>query len=750
MAIRKWSGATDDWTTAADWDTGVPGTDDDAVFDTGLGYQVTISTDVKIASLTFESDATLKENSGASLTLTGALVLRNGTLQLDGTTTLHGTTSLTNATVEVQAGTLEIAGGGTSVNSAFTVAQGAELLINSSYSFDHGSSISGAGTIRVVGGGLTTDTPTYDHIVVVVEENRSYADIIGNSEAPYINKLASGGALLANYHAVTHPSEPNYFALYAGNTFNIQDDGNYTEPGPTLGSILQANGKSFLGYVEADGVQKHNPWESFPEAFTVERDFGSFPTHPSDDFSQLPDVSFVIPNLNDDMHDGSVAQADQWLAANLDSYAKWAPSNNSLFVVVWDEDDFSSGNQVPAILYGAHVNTGTYGASYNHYDLLKTLLSASHLSAPNQAANAPGIGDGIFTGPSLSLSGALVLTNGRVQLDGMTTVGSLSVSGGTLTGAGMVTDTGDFTWSGGEIDGTVTPNPVLSVDGTFTLTNGTHVFNHRTLGLNGTTNLSDLNSIILENGAVITNHGTLLASNDHGDFFNQGFFGIGTFDNFGRVQKNTTGNTGDTRFTVVFNNTDATVDVQSGTLEIAGGGASTNSGVTIAADATLLITSNYSFDPASASAISGAGTVKLDSGSTLIMSGSYDITGATIIGVNTTATFNGSVLSVGALTLNHGTLTGTQDITADAFVWTAGTLTSTSAANAVLTVDEPIDLNGSNVDGATHLLDHRTLILTGETHLGGKNNLLILSSGAVIGRSSPATMVATSSTTRAF
>jgi hypothetical protein len=240
---------------------------------------------------------------------------------------------------------------------------------------------------------MTTYTPTYDHIVVVVEENRTYANIIGNSEAAYINSLASGGALLANYHAVTHPSEPNYFALYAGSTFGIQDDGDHTEQGPTLESILQANGESFLGYVDAGSPRKHNPWESFPEAFSVERSFGSFPLN---DFSQLPDVSFVMPNLNDDMHDGSVVQADQWLEANLDSYAQWARTHNSLFVVVWDEDDSSGSNQVPAILYGAHVNTGTYGASYTHYDLLNTLLSAFHLSAPNEAANAHGIEDGIF------------------------------------------------------------------------------------------------------------------------------------------------------------------------------------------------------------------------------------------------------------------------------------------------------------------------------------------------------------------
>ena len=108
--------------------------------------------------------------------------------------------------------------------------------------------------------------PAYDHIVVVVEENHHFNEIIGNPDAAYINTLAAGGALLSNYHAVTHPSEPDYFALYAGSTFGVQDDGLHPEPGPTLATILSSNGQTFLGYAETGSPQKHNPWESFPKA----------------------------------------------------------------------------------------------------------------------------------------------------------------------------------------------------------------------------------------------------------------------------------------------------------------------------------------------------------------------------------------------------------------------------------------------------------------------------------------------------
>src|SRR3954451_4023538 len=164
--------------------------------------------------------------------------------------------------------------------------------------------------------------PAYDHIVVVVEENHSFSEIIGNPQAPYINALAHGGALLTNYHAVAHPSQPNYFALYAGSTFGVQDSAIYSEPDPTLATMLQDVGKTFTGYVDPGSPRRHNPWESFPEGLSVERDVSALPS----DFSLLADVAFVIPNLAHDMHDGTIAQADQWLSDNIGAYAAWAPA----------------------------------------------------------------------------------------------------------------------------------------------------------------------------------------------------------------------------------------------------------------------------------------------------------------------------------------------------------------------------------------------------------------------------------------
>ncbi|HEV2376094.1 MAG TPA: alkaline phosphatase family protein, partial [Streptosporangiaceae bacterium] len=74
-------------------------------------------------------------------------------------------------------------------------------------------------------GSAATAVPRFDHLVVVVMENKNYSDIIGRpDEAPYINSLATGGALFSNSFAVTHPSQPNYLALFSGSTQGVTSD----------------------------------------------------------------------------------------------------------------------------------------------------------------------------------------------------------------------------------------------------------------------------------------------------------------------------------------------------------------------------------------------------------------------------------------------------------------------------------------------------------------------------------------------
>lgn len=309
---------------------------------------------------------------------------------------------------------------------------------------------------------ISNFVPAYDHIVVAVEENHSFSEIVGNGNAPYINALAQSGALYSNYHGVAHPSEPNYFALYAGSTFGITDDRAHSENGKTLGSILSAHDRSFIGYVEVGSPRKHNPWESFSEGSSVESSMSNFPTN----FSHLPTVAFVIPSQNDDMHGGTIARADTWLKSKLDSYAQWATRHNSLLVVTFDESDgFSGSNQVATILFGAHIKAGVYAKHANHYDLLHTILRASGLNAPNNAANAVGIDGSAFANSPpriLDSAGPQTISGGQTttpfahlavtDIDvGQTLTVKVRTGNGTLSNPGTGTfdaSNGTYTFSG--------------------------------------------------------------------------------------------------------------------------------------------------------------------------------------------------------------------------------------------------------------------------------------------------------------
>jgi len=248
--------------------------------------------------------------------------------------------------------------------------------------------------------------PTYAHVVVVMEENHSYSDIIGtSSSAAYFNSLANGGALMTSSYAVSHPSEPNYMALFGGSTDGLSSDAcPVTDKSANLGSELLAAGYTFKGYSEGlpkagstvctsgEYARKHSPWVNFSNVPTADSvPFSSFPT--SSNYASLPTLSFVIPNLQDDMHDGTISQANSWLKTNLSAYATWATTHDSLLIVTWDEDDYTENNQVPTIFYGQYVTTGTYDETINHYNVLATLEQMYGLSEVGSSNGATPITD---------------------------------------------------------------------------------------------------------------------------------------------------------------------------------------------------------------------------------------------------------------------------------------------------------------------------------------------------------------------
>ncbi|WP_214414054.1 alkaline phosphatase family protein [Sphaerisporangium fuscum] len=249
--------------------------------------------------------------------------------------------------------------------------------------------------------------PRFDHVVVVMFENTDYSTVKGSSNAPYLNSLASQGALFTGSFALTHPSQPNYVGLFSGSTQGIDGDkcrsGDLTRG--NLGQQLLDAGLSFKGYSEnlpsagsttcSSGryARKHAPWTNFPTvkgaAYNVP--FTQFPS----DFGKLPTIAFVTPNMCNDMHDCSLKTGDGWLKSNLDSYVQWAKTHNSLLIATFDEDDRSSSvNQIYTVFAGANVKAGYQsGTQINHYTVLRTLEDMYGLSPLGGAANKSAVTD---------------------------------------------------------------------------------------------------------------------------------------------------------------------------------------------------------------------------------------------------------------------------------------------------------------------------------------------------------------------
>lgn len=220
-------------------------------------------------------------------------------------------------------------------------------------------------------------------------ENHTAAEIVGNRQAPYLTSLAQQGLSLTDAFAVAHPSQPNYLALFSGSTQRLTSDScPHTFAGPNLASELGAAGYTFVGYSEglpragytgcAAGAyaRKHNPWVDYSSLPTsVNQPFSAFPT----DYRRLPTVSVVVPNLNHDMHDGTISEGDRWLRRYLGGYVAWATSHDSLLIVTWDENDGSRRNLIPTIIVGSDLLTGTDSMMSSQYTLLRTIEDAYHL-----------------------------------------------------------------------------------------------------------------------------------------------------------------------------------------------------------------------------------------------------------------------------------------------------------------------------------------------------------------------------------
>jgi hypothetical protein len=247
--------------------------------------------------------------------------------------------------------------------------------------------------------------PSFDHVVVIVFENKARKAVFGSPAAPTFNTLASQNAMLAGYRGVTHPSLPNYLALASGSTQGITSDcTSCTVAGRSLADTLEAKGRSWKAYAEglprvgwtgaASGryVKRHVPFLYFRRVLSrpsrvrnvvplsmLSRDLAA---------RRLPDFALVVPDMCHDMHDCPVSTGDAWLARFLPPLLRSRQLANSAVFVIFDESD-SADPRVLALVLGPRVRPGSvFAPAMSHYGLLRTIEDAWGLPRLGRSARA--------------------------------------------------------------------------------------------------------------------------------------------------------------------------------------------------------------------------------------------------------------------------------------------------------------------------------------------------------------------------
>jgi acid phosphatase len=293
-----------------------------------------------------------------------------------------------------------------------------------------GSAI-GIGNTLNNGTGSAGTVPQFSHVVVVMEENASYSDVIGSSSMPYLNGLANKYSLATQYFGNTHPSIGNYFMLTTGKMITNDDAFSGTVSDDNLARQFAKDGKSWkvyaeslpsAGYLGGDSypyLKHHNPFAYFDEVTknssqaanivqfaSFDRDAGS---------GNLPNFALVIPNAEHDGHDcpsggalclqsDKLATADSWLSTHIATLISSPAFSDTLLVIVFDEGDpadlTNGGGQVAAVLISPKVNMSFQGAGqYQHQNLERLIGDALRLSSVPGVGNSSGTMGEFFTQP---------------------------------------------------------------------------------------------------------------------------------------------------------------------------------------------------------------------------------------------------------------------------------------------------------------------------------------------------------------
>jgi len=260
----------------------------------------------------------------------------------------------------------------------------------------------------------------FDRVVIIVLENGDYETAVQDKN---LAALAAKGASFSNFHALFHPSYPNYLAMVAGTDFEIHRRGRYLADRQvnfpndaahkTIADRLIASGLDFKNYAEelpegncpyrfdsqhvskrkaGDYVRRHVPFLSFREVqekwcdrvVQVDSTKGASLLKGDNFFVKdakagLVAYSFYSPNMNNDGHNTNVGTAGAWVSTFLDKTFTEKMRKGTLVIVTFDESDHNSDNRIYTLFLGDMVKDASQqdpkvlDRRYTHYNVLRTI-----------------------------------------------------------------------------------------------------------------------------------------------------------------------------------------------------------------------------------------------------------------------------------------------------------------------------------------------------------------------------------------
>lgn len=246
---------------------------------------------------------------------------------------------------------------------------------------------------------------------MVVFENTSYNQAV---RQPAFGDLAKKGVLFTNFHAETHPSQPNYIAMVSGSTYGVTNNRSVTLDVPHIGDLLELKGRDWRAYVDqypgncylgdkfGGYTRKHLPFISFQnvqeDKVRCAKIVNSEKFDDDIENGNLADYSLYIPDNKNNGHDTGVAFAGTWFSSRFKSLIEDPiKMKDLLFIVTFDEGTWLGNNQIFTAFYGGSVRPGTQVSTrHDHYSLLRLLEEEWDLGSLNQNDAEASLIEGIW------------------------------------------------------------------------------------------------------------------------------------------------------------------------------------------------------------------------------------------------------------------------------------------------------------------------------------------------------------------